>query len=162
MIFSQRGEKISQVIQRLAAEYGSDCAGVRSGRQIVDFARAQGWFVMKAQEFAWKLQGASSQAGTSLHKELDTGEDLSLKRGPETRGSPRKLLRHKGRAAGRLSDFEQALRVLGRDAPDGFDRHVRRLGVKLRQLLRDKSDIGRFVAFAPVRNGREVGAICFD
>ncbi|MBP0131426.1 MAG: hypothetical protein ITD36_07365 [Nitrospira sp.] len=91
MIFSQRGEKTSQVIQRLAAEYGSDCAGVPSGREIVDFARAQGWFVMTAQEFAWKLQGASSQAGTSLHKELDTGEDLSLKRGPDTRGSPRKL-----------------------------------------------------------------------
>ena len=132
MIFSQRGEKTSQVIQRLAAKYGSDCAGVSSGREIVDFARVQGWFVMTAQEFAWKLQGASSQAGTSLHKELDTGEDLSLKRGPDTRGSPRKLLRHKGRAAGRLSDFEQALRVLGRDASDGFDRHVRRLGVKLR------------------------------
>ena len=91
MIFSQRGGETDQVVQRLAAEYGSDCAGVRSGREIVDFARAQGWFVMKAQEFAWKLQGAPSQSGVSLHKGLDTGEDLSPKRGQETRGTPRKL-----------------------------------------------------------------------
>ena len=105
MIFSQRAEKTDQVIQRLAPEYGFDCAGMRSGREIVDFARVQGWFLMKAQEFAWKLQGASSQAGASLHKGLDTGEDLSPKRGPETRGSPRKLPKAQRQRSRRVKRF---------------------------------------------------------
>jgi hypothetical protein len=91
VIFSRRGEKADQVIQRLAAEFGSDCAVVSSDREIVDFARAQVAFVMKAQEFAGKLQGASRSTGVSIHKELDTGEDLRPKRGPEKRGNPRKL-----------------------------------------------------------------------
>jgi hypothetical protein len=46
---------------------------------------------MKAQEFIGKLQGSSSSTPASLHKELDTGEDLRPKRGPEKRGNPRKL-----------------------------------------------------------------------
>ena len=83
VIFSRRGEKADQVIQRLAAEFGSDCAVVSSDREIVDFARAQ--------EFVGKLQGASTSLGPSIHKELDTGEDLRPKRGPEKRGNPRKL-----------------------------------------------------------------------
>ncbi|MEK7237306.1 MAG: NYN domain-containing protein [Nitrospirota bacterium] len=91
VIFSRRGEKADQVIQRLAAEFGSDCAVVSSDHEIVDFARAQGAFVLKAQEFVAKLQGASNLTRVSIHKELDTGEDLRPKRGPEKRGNPRKL-----------------------------------------------------------------------
>ena len=72
IIFSRRGEKADQVIQRLAAEFGSACAVVSSDREIIDVARAQGAFVMKAQEFIGKLQGPSSVTGSSLHKELDT------------------------------------------------------------------------------------------
>ena len=105
VIFSRRGEKADQVIQRLAAEYGSDCAVVSSDREIVDFARAHGSFVMKAQEFAVKLQGASAQPGTSLHKELDTGEDLSPKRGPEKRGNPRKLPKAQRQRSRQLKRF---------------------------------------------------------
>ena len=90
VIFSRRGEKADQVIQRLAAEFGSDCAVVSSDREIVDFAKAQGAFVMKAQEFIGKLREGPSSTGVS-HKELDTGEDLRPKRGPEKRGNPRKL-----------------------------------------------------------------------
>jgi hypothetical protein len=79
------------VIQRLAAEFGSACAVVSSDREVVDFARAHGAFVMKAQEFAGKLTEGSKSAGTLAYKELDTGEDLRPKRGPEKRGNPRKL-----------------------------------------------------------------------
>ena len=91
IIFSRRGEKADQVIQRLAAEFGSACAVVSSDREIINVAAAQGAFVMKAQEFIGKLQGPSSLSRGSLHKELDTGEDLPPKRGPEKRGNPRKL-----------------------------------------------------------------------
>jgi predicted RNA-binding protein with PIN domain len=91
VIFSRRGEKADQVIQRLAAEFGSDCAVVSSDREIIDFARSRGAFVMKAHEFVGKLQGASNSTGVLIHKELDTGEDLRPKRGPEKRGNPRKL-----------------------------------------------------------------------
>ena len=79
------------MIQRLAAEFGSACAVVSSDREIVDFARAQGAFVMKAQEFVGKLREGPNPTGVSAHKELDTGEDLRPKRGPEKRGNPRKL-----------------------------------------------------------------------
>jgi hypothetical protein len=79
------------VIQRLAAEFGSACAVVSSDREIADFARAHGAFVMKAQEFAGKLSEGLQSTVVSTHKELDTGEDLRAKRGPEKRGNPRKL-----------------------------------------------------------------------
>jgi uncharacterized protein len=88
----QREHRLAdQVIQRLAAEFGSACAVVSSDREIINAATAQGAFVMKAQEFIGKLQGPSSATRASLHKELDTGEDFRPKRGPEKRGNPRKL-----------------------------------------------------------------------
>jgi hypothetical protein len=64
---------------------------VSSDREIIEFAGAQGAFVMKAQEFVGKLRERPNSTGTSAHKELDTGEDLRPKRGPEKRGNPRKL-----------------------------------------------------------------------
>src|SRR6185503_6546752 len=85
IIFSRRGEKADQVIQRLAAEFGSACAVVSSDREIGDFVRSQGAFVMKAQEFVGKLREGSNSAPVSAHKELDTGEDLHPKRGSEKR-----------------------------------------------------------------------------
>jgi predicted RNA-binding protein with PIN domain len=100
IIFSRRGEKADQVIQRLAAEFGSVCAVVSSDREIVDFARAQGAFVMKAQEFIGKLSEGPKSVGILAYKELDAGEDIRPKRGPEKRGNPRKLpkaLRHRNR-----------------------------------------------------------------
>jgi hypothetical protein len=78
---------------------------VSSDREIVDFARAQGAFVMKAQEFVGKLQGTSNQSGVLLHKELDTGEDLRPKRGPEKRGNPRKLPKAQRQRSRQLKRF---------------------------------------------------------
>ena len=42
IIFSRRGEKADQVIQRLAAEFGSACAVVSSDREIIDLAKGAG------------------------------------------------------------------------------------------------------------------------
>ena len=91
IIFSRRGEKADQVIQRLAAEFGSACAVVSSDREIIDFARAQGAFVMKAQEFVGKLREGPNSTGASAHKELDTGEDLATEAWSREGGKPRKL-----------------------------------------------------------------------
>lgn len=91
VIYSKRGERADQVVQRLAREYGSDCAVVSSDHEIIATARAYGALVMRAQEFTAKLAGASGILGGQIHKELDTGEDLLPKRGPEKKGNPRKL-----------------------------------------------------------------------
>lgn len=91
VIYSKRGERADQVIQRLARQYGPDCAVVSSDREIVDAARAHGAFVMGAQEFASKLRAASVPSGRVSYKELDTGEDVAPRRGPEKKGNPRKL-----------------------------------------------------------------------
>src|SRR5262245_35986401 len=90
VIYSKRGERADQVIQRLAREYGSACAVVSSDREIVTAARAHGAFVMGAEEFSGKLSPTTSGA-TIAHKELDTEEDLHPRRGSEKKGNPRKL-----------------------------------------------------------------------
>lgn len=91
VIYSKRGERADQVIQRLAREYGSDCAIVSSDHEIVATARAHGAFVMGAQEFSDKIRSLSQPLGMLAHKELDMEEDTLPSRGPEKRGNPRKL-----------------------------------------------------------------------
>jgi predicted RNA-binding protein with PIN domain len=91
VVYSKRGERADQVIQRLAREYGSDCAVVSSDHEIVNAVRAHGAFVMGAQEFAAKLGPVAPFSGHVPHKELDTGEDRPSRRGPEKKGNPRKL-----------------------------------------------------------------------
>jgi len=105
VIFSRRGEKADQVIQRLAAEFGSACAVVSSDREIIEFARAQGAFVMKAQEFVRKLREGPDSNGVSAHKELDTGEDIRPKRGPDKKGNPRKLPKSQRQRGRQLKRF---------------------------------------------------------
>ncbi len=105
IVFSRRGEKADQVIQRLAAEFGAACAVVSSDREIADFVRAQGAFVMTAQEFAAKLREGLNSVGVSAHKELDTGEDRQPKRGSEKRGNPRKLPKALRQRSRRLKRF---------------------------------------------------------
>lgn len=90
VIYSRRGEKADQVIQRLAREYGADCAVVSSDHEIVATARAHGATVMTAQLFMSKL-AASGVSGPIHGKELDTGEEEQPRRGPEKKGNPRKL-----------------------------------------------------------------------
>jgi len=91
VIYSKRGERADQVIQRSAREYGADCAIVSSDHEIMNVARAHGAFIMGAQEFAQKLRGASASPRTIPHKELDPGDDVRSSRGPGKKGNPRKL-----------------------------------------------------------------------
>jgi predicted RNA-binding protein with PIN domain len=105
VVYSKRGERADQVIQRLAREYGSDCAVVSSDHEIVNAAKAYGAFVMGAQEFAGKLQSAASSGGTIAHKELDTGEDLVTRRRPEKKGNPRKLPKAQRQRSRQLKRF---------------------------------------------------------
>ncbi|MDH5739371.1 MAG: NYN domain-containing protein [Nitrospira sp.] len=91
VIYSKRGERADQVIQRLAREYGTDCAIVSSDHEIINAARAHGAFVMGAQEFAEKIRGSSSAPSVLPYKELDPGDDVRSGRGPEKKGNPRKL-----------------------------------------------------------------------
>src|SRR5574340_1007031 len=56
VVYSKRGERADQVIQRLARLYGGNCAVVSSDHEVVNAARAAGAFVMGASEFRAKLQ----------------------------------------------------------------------------------------------------------
>jgi uncharacterized protein len=90
VVYSRRGEKADQVIQRLAAEFGSDCAVVSSDREVTHHAKAQGALVLDAREFLAKLR-AEATATRVAFKELDTGDDPKPGRSSDKRGNPRKL-----------------------------------------------------------------------
>jgi uncharacterized protein len=77
---------------------------VSSDREIIDVAKAQGAFVMKAQEFVGKLQGPLSLTRTTPHKELDT-EDNRPKRGLDKKGNPRKLPKSQRQRSRQLKRF---------------------------------------------------------
>ena len=91
VIFSRRGEKADQVIQRLAAEFGSDCAVVSSDHEIVDFARAQGAFVMKAQEFVGKLREGLDRPAYRHTRNWIRERIFDRSEARRRRGNPRKL-----------------------------------------------------------------------
>jgi hypothetical protein len=103
VIYSKRGEKADQVIQRMARHYGKACAVVTSDREIIQVARTYGAFVLEAWEFAAKLRRSSS-AGTIPHKELDTGEDEQPARA-DKKGNPRKLPKAERRRRHQLRRF---------------------------------------------------------
>jgi uncharacterized protein len=106
VIYSKRGERADQVIQRLAREYGSECAIVSSDHEIINAARAHGAVVMAAAEFAEKLQSAaSSERSVVPYKELDTDEGFLTRRGPEKKGNPRKLPKAQRRRSRQLKRF---------------------------------------------------------
>lgn len=91
VIYSRRGERADQVIQRLAREYGTDCAVVSSDHEVMNVARAYGAFAIGAQEFAKKLRVPSFSSSTIPHKELDPGDDVRSRGGREKKGNPKKL-----------------------------------------------------------------------
>jgi uncharacterized protein len=91
VIYSKRGERADEVIQRLAREYGSDCAIVSSDHEIINAARAYGAFVMGSREFAGKLRALSPMTGPVPNKELDVEDNDRPRRGPGKKGNPRKL-----------------------------------------------------------------------
>ena len=105
VIYSKQGERADQVIQRLAREYGADCAIVSSDHEIVNHARAHGAFVMGALEFADKLRSRARPVGMLVNKELDTGDDLVLRRTSKKKGNPRKLPKAQRQRSKQLKRF---------------------------------------------------------
>ncbi len=94
VIYSRRGERADQVIQRLAAEYGSDCAVVSSDREVADFSRARGALVIGALEFERRLNQREGEE-----------KDARSPRGPEKKGNPRKLPKAVRKRMRRLNAF---------------------------------------------------------
>ncbi|MBI4001764.1 MAG: NYN domain-containing protein [Nitrospira defluvii] len=86
VVYSKRGERADQVIQRLARLYGRECAVVSSDHEVVNAARAAGAFVIGAAEFRAKLQDRSSSLSTVAFKELDRGEHDVVKRSKDKGG----------------------------------------------------------------------------
>ena len=105
VIYSKRGERADQVIQRLAREYGADCAIVSSDHEIVNNARAHGAFVMGAREFSDKIRLRAEPGGMLVNKELDTGDDLMLRRTSKKKGNPRKLPKAQRQRSRQLKRF---------------------------------------------------------
>ena len=105
VVYSKRGERADQVIQRLARLYGKDCAVVSSDHEVINAARAAGAFVMGAPEFRAKLQGRPSLTPTMAFKELDRGEVDVVKRSKDKGGNPRKLPKSQRKRNHQLREF---------------------------------------------------------
>ncbi len=92
VIYSKKGERADQVIQRLASEFGPDCAVVSSDREVADFARTHGAFVMGAAEFELKLHADAigNLRSAAIPSRKDSEEALPPPR-REKKGNPRKL-----------------------------------------------------------------------
>ena len=98
VVFTKRGERADQVIQRLAREHGRACAVVSSDLEIIQTARAHGAFVMKSQEFQVKLESLwNENAAAGKSQPLSTRHRQIEDEGPQGRGradkkgNPRKL-----------------------------------------------------------------------
>ena len=105
VVYSKRGERADQVIQRLARLYGRDCAVVSSDHEVVNSARAAGAFVIGAAEFRAKLQERPSPGPRLAFKELDRGEAEVVKRSKDKGGNPRKLPKSQRKRNHQLREF---------------------------------------------------------
>ena len=90
VVYSKRGERADQVIQRLAEEFGRDCAVVSSDREVADFAKCRGAFVMGSVEFDFKLRMAPVVATRPGLKQTVEEGDLP-RRAANKKGNARKL-----------------------------------------------------------------------
>ncbi len=98
VMFTKRGERADQVIQRLARQYGPTCAVVSSDLEIIQTAKSHGAFVMKSHEFQVKLENREdkkavegkshsiypAQSGAKIEDERPQGRS-------DKKGNPRKL-----------------------------------------------------------------------
>jgi predicted RNA-binding protein with PIN domain len=105
VVYSKRGERADQVIQRLARLYGKDCTVVSSDHEVVNSARAAGAFVIGAPEFRAKLQDRPSPLPNMAFKELDRGEAEVVKRSKDKGGNPRKLPKWQRKRNQHLKEF---------------------------------------------------------
>lgn len=94
VIYTRSGERADAVIQRMARQYGADCAIVSSDLEVIQTAKACRSFVMRSQEFQGKLEIAlggeqkitSGPAKLLVHEEEREREPRAAKR-----GNPRRL-----------------------------------------------------------------------
>jgi predicted RNA-binding protein with PIN domain len=91
VVYSRRGERADQVIQRLAEEFGRDCAVVSSDREVADFARARGAFVFGALEFQSRLKLSPAAGHGPGGSRKDPADDDLPGRRSDKKGNPRKL-----------------------------------------------------------------------
>jgi len=105
VVYSRRGERADQVIQRLAAEFGRDCAVVSSDREVADFAKAEGAFVISAIEFEARLRAAPPAVPRPGLKPADQADVDVTSRPREKKGNPRKLPKALRRRNRRLREF---------------------------------------------------------
>jgi uncharacterized protein len=111
VIYSKRGERADQVIERLAGEYGAECAVVSSDHEVIRAARMNGALIMKAPEFAQKLEPIASTGRPIAYKELAVDEDPLPGRKPEKKGNPRKLPKAVRRRSRQLKRFRPHFNV---------------------------------------------------
>lgn len=90
VIYTRHGERADQVIQRMAGQFGRDCAVVSSDREVADFVKAQGGFVIGAAEFESKLRPPARASVSSAFKPVDR-ETEPPTRSPTKKGNPKKL-----------------------------------------------------------------------
>lgn len=96
VVFTKRGERADQVLQRLAREYGRGCAVVSSDLEIIQTAKSHGAFVMKSHEFQVKLEYLGdgkrhrNMPIPSTQPWIKT-EDEGPQGRPDKKGNPRKL-----------------------------------------------------------------------
>ena len=105
VIYSRRGERADQVIERLAGEYGTECAVVSSDHEVIRAARANGALTLNALEFAQKLEPEASTGRSIAYKELAVDEGPLPRRGAEKKGNPRKLPKALRRRSRQLKRF---------------------------------------------------------
>ena len=105
VVYSKRGERADQVIQRLARVYGKDCAVVSSDHEVVNVARGAGAFVIGAADFRTKLHERPSAGPRLAFKELDRGEADMVKRSKDKGGNPRKLPKSQRKRNQQLREF---------------------------------------------------------
>lgn len=105
VVYSKRGERADQVIERLARLYGKDCAVVSSDHEVINAARAAGAFVIAAQEFRAKLYERPTRQPAAAFKELDHGDAGAMKRSKEKGGNPRKLPKSQRKRNQHLREF---------------------------------------------------------
>jgi predicted RNA-binding protein with PIN domain len=106
VIYSRRGERADQVIERLVRGYGGDCAVVSSDHEVMHAARSAGAFVLGAGEFRAKLGDRPSVASPMSYKELDHADERSERnRRPDKRGNPKKLPKAQRKRRQQLREF---------------------------------------------------------
>jgi predicted RNA-binding protein with PIN domain len=105
VVYSRRGERADQVIERLVRRYGPDCAVVSSDHEVVQAARAAGALTLGAGEFRAKLNDRAAAPPPFSYKELDRSDDTMKSRRPDKRGNPRKLPKAQRKRRQQLREF---------------------------------------------------------